>query len=187
MAGRDFRGGSPPPRFPPGFEEKTPYDYWNTQAGTRPQPPKPKPPPVPEPTPAPSAGYPIPSPDPEARAELAAFRERERVREEREKAAEARAAMLEGEVEKQKKSKTRTNAVAGGALVAALASAAPQLIGVVESYGEKAKAETRVAEAKLATEDERLQKLEEILEVLKTNSETLTDLRDEICRPTKRP
>lgn len=129
----------------------------------------------------------MPSPDPEARAELAAFKERERIREERERAAETRASVLEGELEKQKKSKTKTNAVAGGALVAALASAAPQLLGVVESYGNKAKAEAKVAEARLATEDERLGKLEEILEVLKTNSETLTELKDGLCRPTKRP
>lgn len=163
-----------PPRFPPGFHEKTPYDHL---LNARPL--KPLPPPLPEPA---VSAYPIPSPDPEARAELAAARERETQN-------KLELEALKAETDLQRKAKGRTNAVAGAGLAAALAAGAPQLLGVVQSFGDKAEAEKRVALQRLATEEERNKKIEKIVEILESQGtfvdqiKNIEGLQEAICRP----
>lgn len=182
MANQDPPWADGPPRFPPGFHEKTPYDHL-LQA----PPPKLRPPPLPERTPAPRIEptlppVPLPSPDPEARAALAAAQEREK-----RQLSELEA--LKAEAVANKKSKGRTNAVAGAGLAAALAAGAPQLLGVIESFGDKAEAERKVAEARLLTEEERNKKIKHIVEMLESQGTFIDQIKDikglqqAICRP----
>lgn len=161
-----------PPRFPPGFEDRTPLEHLN-QPKPRSKAQVPPPPPPPEP----SQHYqPLPSPDPEARVELAAIKERERAR-------DAREAVLERELEEHRRSKKKTGVVAGGALVAALAAGVPQIVDTVESFGEKAKVEKAVAEKKLQTEDERLGLIKDLLKLVRKNQALILDMQNNMCVP----